>query len=968
MILFLSILPGFIFMWDWNPEGELEFRNSQLQQSWFKEMENIAENFSSSSDYNFWYKLLSNRFSQIFSLRYDAGASAEKSFKLAVSSYCPKGFPRADIVVFSLERGRWKTNYFGKKLNKSDYLMRNLFKKMVDKEEGKNNELNSDKWSQRIRLMFGHLNYPELFSDNYRNVPFSAIINGEPCTMLWNFIESGAKKKVLGGYFLYFRRSYSQELLPLNLMQKRWNFVCNKKGVYPVLLPVKPEAGTIKIHPEIDNPELRSKIEKFAAQYIQKRESPLPELSFKTRLPAEISGAAFEIGNFIARICALTSESGHIGLVLQKISPPDKPFRETLAYLYFLIAFLLWGMFVLRAVIFFEVPTMSLRFKVVAWFLAFAAFPAGLTISAWTSLLQDFENYRISQLQKGLHVSALNIEAGLSKIDSIFFNASSDAVKKPDFYEKVLKLPHKPELEDKFFASVYNSYKKHGIELSAVTVLIQGGWFFSSSYRKDIAAHEAVMLNNAIAAIMHQFLYDTDRELYEKFKVPPEHIGKKVPTLLNLNELDVEDNIYSLKRMFARCSSFNTENGNYLQYLYQVNVDSRPFAIILAYWNWVPRAEKRFDLLLNTESIRFKNSWGFVPDFAVFKQSRQGVKKIVSSGNYEGMKKIAQYPVNKITTFKDEDYASVMMPSSRLDDYRYVARASNIDIRMQVEKEKALISVSICALMLIIGLGASAASWWIISPVNNLTLSLRQLEQGHEPLVKELRREDELGLAASSLRRMTGWIVQREKLVKFISPKVLELVADGNPFKAGAGSLQEVTVLVSDIRSFTNLSEEHPPEEIFRMLNFHLARMSEKIISHSGVIDRYVGDAIWAVFYDKHPYGGEQALKAAIEMMKLHRFIQDQRLKQGKFAYGIGIGVVRGKVLAGVMGEASVRLDFTIVGEALNRAENLEALSKQGKKTGIVFGNEIIECARNQNIDFETLADHENVLEVAKLE
>ncbi|MGM0598286.1 MAG: hypothetical protein ACQETH_00595, partial [Candidatus Rifleibacteriota bacterium] len=412
LILLLSIFPGFIFMWDWNPEGEAEFRKSQLQQTWFQEMENVAEKFSRSSEFNFWYKLLSNRFTQIFKLRYNSGISAEESFKHAINSYSPLGFPEADVVAFSFHKNNWKTSYFGRKLNKSDYLMRNLFNTMVAQAEGKNNELNSDKWSQRIKMMFGHLNYPELFNDNYRNVPFPAIVDGKPCTMLWNFIESDSKNKILGGYFFYFRRSYSAELLPLNLIMQRWNFVCNKKGLYPVLLPVKPETGQIEIHSEIDNPELRKKIENFASEYIKKGESPVPELSFKTRLPAEISGSAFEIGNYIARICALTSESGHIGLVLEKIRAPEKPFRQSLAYLYFLVAGILWGMFFLRALIFFEIPAMSLRFKVVAWFLAFAAFPAGLTISAWTSLLQDFENYRISQLQKELYMSALNIEAG----------------------------------------------------------------------------------------------------------------------------------------------------------------------------------------------------------------------------------------------------------------------------------------------------------------------------------------------------------------------------------------------------------------------------------------------------------------------------------------------------------------------------------------------------------------------------
>jgi class 3 adenylate cyclase len=142
--------------------------------------------------------------------------------------------------------------------------------------------------------------------------------------------------------------------------------------------------------------------------------------------------------------------------------------------------------------------------------------------------------------------------------------------------------------------------------------------------------------------------------------------------------------------------------------------------------------------------------------------------------------------------------------------------------------------------------------------------------------------------------------------------------------------------------------------------------MASDIKDCSGIIDRYVGDAVWAVFFDQHPKGGINALKAAQKMMKSHRQIQQDRLHANKFRYDIGIGIVKGKVLAGVMGDSSVRLDYTIVGEALNEAERLEDLSKTAGLTGIVFSEELRECALKAEIPFVKLAAE--VCEVSSLE
>jgi len=144
-------------------------------------------------------------------------------------------------------------------------------------------------------------------------------------------------------------------------------------------------------------------------------------------------------------------------------------------------------------------------------------------------------------------------------------------------------------------------------------------------------------------------------------------------------------------------------------------------------------------------------------------------------------------------------------------------------------------------------------------------------------------------------------------------------------------------VLASDIRGFTTLSEEHPPERVVEMLNHHLEAMSGEIERCHGVIDRFIGDAIIAVFLDPDPgTAARAAIEAGRGMRRGHERIIAERAARGLFPYEIGVGIAAGPLMIGTFGSAD-RMEFTVIGHARTAAEEFEAQSKAGRHTRIVL-------------------------------
>jgi adenylate cyclase len=163
----------------------------------------------------------------------------------------------------------------------------------------------------------------------------------------------------------------------------------------------------------------------------------------------------------------------------------------------------------------------------------------------------------------------------------------------------------------------------------------------------------------------------------------------------------------------------------------------------------------------------------------------------------------------------------------------------------------------------------------------------------------------------------------------YVPPAVVEdLVADSAKLRLG-GDKRELTVLFSDIRGFTALSETMAPEELVKLLNGYFTRMTERVFAHQGSLDKYIGDAIMAVF--GAPVPAEQhaqlACRAALDMMAELEALQAEWRRAGVPPLDIGIGINTGPMIVGNMGSAT-RFNYTVLGDAVNLASRIESLNK----------------------------------------
>ncbi len=159
---------------------------------------------------------------------------------------------------------------------------------------------------------------------------------------------------------------------------------------------------------------------------------------------------------------------------------------------------------------------------------------------------------------------------------------------------------------------------------------------------------------------------------------------------------------------------------------------------------------------------------------------------------------------------------------------------------------------------------------------------------------------------------------------KFVPYKMLELLGKRTilELKLGDHVERELTILFTDIRDFTTLSESMSPEDNFKFINSYLCQMEPLIIAHNGIIDKYIGDAIMAIFAS-----ADDALKCSLLMVKQLNRYNEGRTRAGYVPVNIGIGLNTGLAMIGTIGGSS-RMEGTVISDAVNVASRVESTTK----------------------------------------
>jgi adenylate cyclase len=229
---------------------------------------------------------------------------------------------------------------------------------------------------------------------------------------------------------------------------------------------------------------------------------------------------------------------------------------------------------------------------------------------------------------------------------------------------------------------------------------------------------------------------------------------------------------------------------------------------------------------------------------------------------------------------------------------------------------------------------SSAAVTLVAWPIGHLRDRMGDVVEGKLDRVANVGGLDTFGLLSSRFNEMVAGLRQREFLRetfgRYVTKQVAEAILAGN-VELG-GERRTATVLFADIRGFTTMSEQLPPEEVVAFLNRYLEAMVSCVLDHHGVLDKFIGDAVMAVFGAPVSQGSPAAdalaaVRCAIAMSGALDQLNAMRTAAGSKQIEIGIGVHTGELIAGNIGSAR-RMEYTVVGDTVNVTSRIEGLTK----------------------------------------
>ena len=301
----------------------------------------------------------------------------------------------------------------------------------------------------------------------------------------------------------------------------------------------------------------------------------------------------------------------------------------------------------------------------------------------------------------------------------------------------------------------------------------------------------------------------------------------------------------------------------------------------------------------------------------------------------KGDAKLIDEQLDRVDELRDE--LNQKLDGIRADMMALLRKDADITVRKQYQVM--LISVILTFLAAVLGLVfALLVSAGMTRPVRLLLEGTRAVEAGNLDGTLVATSQDEIGHLTAAFNRMVEQLRLKERIRetfgKYIDPRVVEGLID-RPALASEGQRRVMTVLFCDVKGFTSASEGMTPQGLVKVMNRYFSAMSAPIRDHSGIIDKYIGDAIMAYWGPPFTEDADQARLASLAALDMLERVASLRaefpeilgVRALPIAFDIRIGIATGEALVGSIG-SELMMSYTVMGDTVNLASRLEGANK----------------------------------------
>ena len=846
-------------------------------------------------------------------------------------------FPKFNLYVFKKTLGASSSELFYSKgeIKGGEKSLCRAFDYLVNINLNENNKNKiKDKNEPFAKNLFGHYTNLNAVAKDFRSMAINTNNGRTFSFFIWDYF--GVENNTLWGCFLFCDEivDYSEygRLLALKNLKSRGKAI----GAF---LPLYKDYGK-KIVPE---PLNKSKtFNKFAEKITIQEEKKL-EKWLESSLPQRVS-----LGNYTG-FCHLKRGASHIAVVLVK-SIKNIVWPKWLVcfnILMFLIPCLI--IFVGLAYDYWLQISLTTRFTL--FYILASILPLSLLFIAANGYMLQYENSSITKATFDLQKLLKAIDDKKSALTKEYVSAFSKAVNDEYLVELIKK--HGVE-SNEVAAYVLNLFEgsNNNLRVLGIKIIDEAGKgaFIEGKASSSSEINIEKLLNSFLSGqveILRSKIIEEDPEAehnmmpYERKNKEEDfaNTGYKAITGTNISE---SMNTYLSTPIFRKTGNFN-----FWHIFEYIRINGKAKYMLFVIWD-----DKALDDSIVENSLNeyaYKHLDLRFAGFKVKGQNIDSVGDVTRHGSQEFLNNLKETVRlvslgNKENVYIDENNVLLAMPALNFENMVFVGWIDKTNINLSVFYRKLILLFFGIVTIIIIFICSFRSASVFLKPVASLKSALDEVSKGNLNICLNNVPNDELGLLSEDLTKMINGLREKERLSKLISDQaILALQKHSNTLLSKTETFNGVA-LVSDIRNFTGMSEKYDPIMITELLNEHFAEMAKIISDHGGLIYKFIGDAIEAVFPEKNEYeesSSIRAFKAGCKMIAKLAAINKRRIDKNLFSYRIGVGLCYGTMFSGSVGSLETRLDYSILGEPLKNAAKYEALTIQNPSFPLVFDSNI---------------------------